>query len=491
MSSRHYSTAHSDLPNAGRRRLLRNSAALAAAFGTASLANLALPGRPAYAADYKALVCVFLFGGNDGMNMVIPIDVARNGQYTSVRAGLAIPRASLLDLPGVQFGLHPSMAGLMDAARAGQLAPVFNVGPLASPLTKAQYRAGPTVGAGGPVPDNLFSHSHQQMLWETAAADAQQPAGWGARASDALATANPVIAIGSSPRFGLSTSRVPLTLQNPGDVFGAYNLPSASGTGGSAAYRARRAALDTMLSSTESHALTNAHMKVMSGAFGMSDRIGPLVQAKPGEPGAVAAIDAAFAPLTSGGNLTTGLAKQLYQVAKLISANATVGGNRQIFFTSLGGFDTHAGQVTSGAPTTGHHADLLKVLADSLGAFWKAMDTTGLGNYVTTFTQSDFGRTFLPNSSLGTDHAWGNNHLVMGGAVRGGSTYGAYPDLTLGGVNDVGVDSWERQGRWIPTTSVDQYASTLLAWFGASDGQLNQVLPNLNNYASARNLGFV
>jgi uncharacterized protein (DUF1501 family) len=189
--------------------------------------------------------------------------------------------------------------------------------------------------------------------------------------------------------------------------------------------------------------------------------------------------------------LTTEIARELYQVAKLVASNATVGGNRQVFFTSMGGFDTHGGQVVSGAPTTGIHASLLKDLSDAMAAFSKAMDAVGLGNAVTTFTESDFGRTFLPNSSLGTDHAWGSHHLVMGGAVRGGATYGTYPDLTLGGVNDVGTNTWEQQGRWIPTTSVDQYAATLLGWFGASDGQNGTILPNLANFGSARNLGFV
>jgi len=145
----------------------------------------------------------------------------------------------------------------------------------------------------------------------------------------------------------------------------------------------------------------------------------------------------------------------------------------------------------TGSPLEGDHARLLKELGDALAAFYAAMQGLGLGSAVTSFTQSDFGRTFAPNNSTGTDHAWGNQHLVLGGAVKGGATYGTYPDLVLGGNNDVGQDTWELQGRWIPTTAVDQYAATLLGWFGASDGQLDAVLPNLKNFGGARKLAFL
>ena len=157
----------------------------------------------------------------------------------------------------------------------------------------------------------------------------------------------------------------------------------------------------------------------------------------------------------------------------------------------MGGFDTHGGQAITGSPRLGDHAALLKELGDATAAFYAALKAVGLGDAVTTFTQSDFGRTFAPNNSNGTDHAWGSQHFVLGGAVKGGATYGTYPDLVLGGDNDVGQDSWELQGRWIPTTSVDQYAATLLNWFGASSTQLDTVLPNLQNYGANRTLGFL
>ncbi|HWH84091.1 MAG TPA: DUF1501 domain-containing protein [Burkholderiaceae bacterium] len=462
-----------------------SGATLAGALGAGTLANL-MSARPARAADYKALVCIFLYGGNDGMNMIVPNDATRYGQYAGVRGSLAIPKASLTPLPGVSFGLHPAMSALAGAWSDGHLAPVFNVGPLVQPLTKAQYRA--ALANSGSVPDSLFSHSDQQTLWETATASSLTRTGWGGRAAETLATVNPVISVAGSARFGLSTLQTPLVLPGPGSVFGAYGLQPSDTW---APQLARKAAIDALYAQPQDVALADAYTAAQRDAFAMSARLGALVAVKPGDPGALPAIDAAFAPLTSAGRLTTPMANQLYQLAKLIAGNATVQGSRQLFFASMGGFDTHGGQLVTGSPLEGDHARLLKQLGDALGAFYAALKALGLGDAVTTFTQSDFGRTFAPNNSTGTDHAWGNQHLVMGGAVKGGTTYGTYPELVLGGADDVGQDAWELQGRWIPTTSVDQYAATLLGWFGASDAQLDTVLPNLRNFGSARRLAFL
>lgn len=482
--------ASSSAIDLGRRRwLLRNGAALAGALGIGSLANLTLGTRPAWAGDYKALVCIFLYGGNDGLNTVVPTDSARYNQYAGVRRGLALPSASLLPMSGIGYGLHPALAGLAPAWAAGDLAPVFNVGTLARPLTKAQFRALPE--SSPDIPGNLYSHSDQQIEWETASTNPLTRRGWGGAASAALGTVNPVISVAGSTRFGLTESVSPLVLPDtPGDVFGAYVLtPEAQQY---APFVARKQALDVLYAAGHDNDLAEAYATAQRNAFAVSERLGALVGVEPGGPGAVAAIDAAFASLVGGdGEFTTALAGQLYQIAKLIVANATVGGNKQMFFASLDGFDTHGGQLVAGAPSTGKHADLLKELGDALGAFYAAMNTLGLGPDVTSFTQSDFGRTFTPNNSTGTDHAWGNTHLVVGGAVNGGASYGRYPELVLGGVDDVGVDSWELQGRWIPTTSVAQYAATLLAWFGASDAQIDSVLPQLANFGTSRRLGFL
>jgi uncharacterized protein (DUF1501 family) len=469
--------------------LLRSSASLASALGVGAASNLVLGTKNAHAADYKALVCVFLYGGNDGMNTVVPTDTARYGQYAQVRSSLALPVNSLSRLAGTNYGLHPALAALAPIWSSGQLAPVFNVGPMGRPMTKTEFRA--AMNTPGLIPDNLFSHSDQQVLWESATTTSVTRTGWGGRASSAMGTANPVISLGGNPRFGQADQQGALVLPNtPGEVFGAQRLmPSELNW---APMIERKATFDLMYSQSNSLALADAYAAVQRNAFTLSERLSGLIQITPRGASANAVIDAAFAPLIAGDNsITTDLGRQLYQVAKLIHANTTVQGSRQMFFTEMKDFDTHANQSITGSPTEGAHARRLKELGDALACFHNAMKNLGLGGAVTTFTQSDFGRTFLPNTSQGTDHGWGNHHLVMGGAVKGGTTYGSYPDLTLGGPSDIGVEAWEKQGRWLPTTSVDQYAATLLAWFGATESQQLQVLPNLVNYGSALRLGFM
>ncbi|MCW7539530.1 DUF1501 domain-containing protein [Aquabacterium sp. A7-Y] len=455
------------------------------ALGAAGLGGLALAPKRAYAADYRALVCVFLYGGNDGLNTIVPTDTTRYNQYSAVRAGLALPRTSLTTLAGSDYGLHPSMAALATAWNDGALAPVFNVGPLAQPLTKAQYRAAPS--SSDLIPDNLFSHSDQQNLWETGTTNALARTGWGGRAAAALRTVNPVISVGGNGRFGLSDYAAPLVLPAPGANFGVEGLQDTSW----APIAARKKALEALYAENHQNELTQAYVKQQRDAFATSARLGPLIKIKPGDANASQPINQAFASLIGpDGQVTTMIGQQLYQIAKLIEGKATVQGDRQIFFAQLGGFDTHGNQIDSNS-TTGEHARLLKMLGDAMGAFYQAMKNIGMAQQVTLFTQSDFGRTFKPNNSNGTDHAWGNHHLVLGGSVKGRATYGTYPTLQLGGPDDVGVESWEQHGRWLPTTSVAQYAATLLHWFGADDSQLNAILPNLGNFGSRRVLGFL
>ena len=468
-----------------RRSFLRHASTLAGALGLGSTGNLLLTSGAAAQSDYRALVCIFLYGGSDGMKTIVPAGVATHAQYSAVRAGLAIPRNELVAMDG-ELGLHPALSALSAALGAGHLAPVVNVGPLYQPLTKAQYLAAPS---NSPLrPDGLFSHSDQQILWETGTSDSLSRTGWGARASQLIGTTNPVISLGGTARFGTTAVTAPLVLPGPGATFGAYGLQGNDLNQASNA--ARKAAIDAMYNPAQETALAEAYAKIHRDAFSVSARLGAIVKMQPGDAGASAAINAGFAPLIANGRVNTSIGQQLYQIAKLIEGRATVQGNRQIFFAQIGGFDTHADQVITGSPSQGAHARLLKQLGDAMAAFYAAMNQLGLGSSVTAFTQSDFGRTFKPNSSTGTDHAWGNNHLVMGGAVKGGKTYGTYPDLVQGGANDVS-NSATSEGRWIPSTSVDQYAATLLRWWGVPDGQLNTVLPNLPNFGAARNLGFV
>ncbi len=474
--------------NPARRRWLKQSSTLAGALGLGSAAHLlSAQNALAQSSDYKALVCIFLYGGNDGANTVVPTD-GRYTAYRNVRGSMAIPLASLLPITGVPFGLHPALSALSPLANAGRIAPVFNVGPLVRPLSKAQFRA--LSSGANDLPQNLFSHSDQQVLWESSSGNANERTGWGGRAVTTLGATVPVVSLGGNARFGSSTATAPLVLPGPGDTFGVQGLQPENMSWPPTA--ARKAALDTLYAQSQETdtELGRVYARMQANAFGVSQRLAGLVRIQPGGAGAIAAIDTAFAPLIAGGRIASSLGQQLYQIAKLVAANTTVGGNRQIYFAQLGGFDTHGSQVQSDDPVRGLHATLLKQVGDAMACFQNALNNLSLANAVTTFTQSDFGRTLKPNNSWGTDHAWGNHHLVMGGAVRGGATHGIFPDLSLGGPDDIGQEAWELHGRWIPTTSVDQYAATLLGWFGANDGQLDTILPNLRNFSNRR-LGFV
>lgn len=462
-----------------RRQLLgRSGGALAAALGAGTVANLTLGTGSAHAADYKALVSIFLYGGNDGNNTIVPLDATRYAQYAGVRGGLAIEQNRLLALGSSGFGLHPSLSGLLPHWRRGALAPVFNVGPLAQPTTRADYLAAP---ASSPLrPDALFSHIDQQVLWQVAGRSTQEPTGWGGRGSAVLGTANPVVSLSGTPRFGIEAVRNPLVLPRAGTGFGLDNMRPADRVWSEA--QLRKVALDALYAQPQSMGLRKAYVNQHNDAMSLSARLDPVVSSRPGDARSVPAVDAAFAPFISGGGVTGTLAPQLYQIARLIAQNTVLQGSRQMFFASQGGYDTHSDQL-------GVHAGLLQELGDALNCFHNAMQSLGLDGVVTSFTQSDFGRTFAPNASAGTDHAWGNHHLVLGGAVKGGKTYGIYPELKISGPDDAGGQG-DLQGRWIPTASVEQYAATLLGWFGVSDAQMTTALPNFGAFPKGK-LGFL
>lgn len=465
--------------NPARRRVLGRG--LASALGLASASSLLLPAASAAGEDYKALVCLFFYGGNDGLNMVVPRDATRHAQYAAVRGTLALPRTSLVGLD-TDHGLHPAMAALAPVWAEGALTAVHNVGPLHAPLTKALYRA--AVNGDPLVPDNLFSHSDQQVLWSAASSSALERTGWGGRASMLIGATNPVISFGGNAHFGLSDLASPWVLPGPGSNFGAdgyFNWTPVN---------ARRTALNALMAEHQKTPMAEAYAQQQRSAQALETRLGGLFTFNPDPAADPTGITAAFAPLISGGVIGSQVAQQLYQVARFVANRSTVQGTRQVFFVQMGGFDNHADEIGTSA-LDGTHAGLMAEAADAMAAFWRALKAIGMGNQVTLFTQSDFGRTFKPNDTSGTDHAWGNEHLVMGGAVQGAATYGRYPTLVLGGPDDVGVDPWELQGRWIPGVSVDQYAATLLRWWGLSEAQLDAALPNLINFGSARNVGFL
>ena len=450
-----------------RREFLRRSAGLTAgglATRLAPLGALAAAGEAAAegAQDYKALVCVFLFGGMDGNSVVIPIDAAGYNQYASVRtaaSSLNIPQASLLPVQpssgGVPYGLHPRLAEIHPLFAQKKLAILANVGTLNGPTTPANYNAA--------RPLSLYSHADQQAQWQSAVSSAQSGTGWGGRIADALG--------GSFGTFPVITTAAGASLFIAGNASSPLAVPQSGGLalqgfGNNASANARLAALQSILGTGDANGYVKAAADIGSRALSISGTVNPILT------GASATLTPIFAGLTSG------IAQQFLQVAKLIEGRAQTGARRQIFFVSLGGFDTHNNELAT-------LDTLLSQLSPSLKAFHDATVALGVESQVTTFTLSDFGRTFQPASGGGTDHAWGNHHLLLGGAVKGGEMYGRYPALVLAGPDDA-----EREGRWIPTTAVDQYGATLARWFGLSAAQLAAVFPNLARFP-ASDLGFL
>jgi uncharacterized protein (DUF1501 family) len=331
------------------------------------------------------------------------------------------------------------------------------VGTLNRPTTRANYASA--------RPDNLYSHSDQQSQWQSAVSEGPSNTGWGGRLADRLAPLNaasgfPVVtSIAGTNLFVSGQSTSPLALASSGGL-------ALAGFDGSAASNARLAALQAILAADRDNAYVAAASDISARALSLSSIVNPILTSTTSQ----------VATLFAGQN--SSVAQQLLQVAKLIEARAQTGARRQVFFVSLGGFDTHTNELAT--LTT-----LLGQLAPALRAFHDATNMLGVSNQVTAFTLSDFGRTFMPASGAGSDHAWGNHHLILGGAVRGGTLYGRYPELVRGGPDDA-----DTEGRWIPTTAVDQYGATLARWFGASASDLSAIFPNLGRFATP-DLGFL
>ncbi|WP_169560692.1 DUF1501 domain-containing protein [Nevskia ramosa] len=420
--------------------------------------------------DYKALVCVFLLGGNDGNNMIVPNDTAGYGKYAAIRGdytrtsgAVGLPRSELLALQpasgNAAFGAHPALTHLQQVWNAGDLAVLFNVGTLARPLTKAGY------GNCTLTPDNLFSHADQQAQWQSAVSQGISRTGWGGRLADAVRSANgaapvpPLVAWGRNDLFAIGNSTMSLSVPSSG-TFGLTNF-------GGGSYRSSiSGSLNQMLQLDRGNALVASAQDTVQSAITSSGALSPILS------GTSSSINGFFSGQSSG------IAQQLLQTARMIEARGALGVSRQIFYVALGGFDTHNSQIET-------QAELFGQLSPALKAFQDSMAQLGMADQVTTFTVSDFGRTLKPASGGGTDHAWGNHHLVMGGAVRGQRFYGQFPEHALGGPDDV-----TSEGRWLPTTSVDQYGATLSRWFGVSDADLATVFPNLQQFPN-KDLGFL
>ncbi len=453
----------------GRREFLRSAGALTA-LGLGARLNVLdiIPEAGAQAGtDYKALVCVFLFGGNDGNNTLIPYDSAGYAQYAAVRSaasGIQIAQNQLLPIQPtsapIPYGLHPNVPELQSLFTQRKLAILANVGTLVAPTSKTQYQA-------RQVPLSLFSHSDQQAQWQSSISNTVTGTGWGGRIADRMAAFNtasgfPVVtSLDGSVLFATGKATTPLSIP----VTGSFAL---AGYNNSAASTARLAALKQFLGNGSGNAFVNAANAIGSQALQLSATMSPIL----------ASTNSTVAPIFAALDASNTTGKAMYQVAKTIEARAVTGAKRQIFFVGLGNFDTHSNQ----APT---QANLLAQLSTALKAFYDATVALGVSGQVTTFTLSDFGRTFQPASGAGTDHAWGNHHFILGDAVKGGDMYGQYPTLSLGGPSDA-----ENRGRWIPTTAVDQYGATLARWFGVPAADLAQVFPNLSAFAQ-NDIGFM
>lgn len=418
--------------------------------------------------DFKALVCLFMAGGNDANNLIVPIDTSGYQAYANGRGSLALPRERLLPISprtsdGHSYGLHPAVPGLQSLFAQGKLAVLSNVGTLAAPTTKEQYNA-----RSVPLPAQLFSHSDQQVQWQSSVPDRPFTSGWGGRLADltnAFNTNNAVsmsITLDGDNSFQVGESVVQFAVNPDGAI-----VVNGSGTGATID-GIRTRAMNDLMAAQYGSLIDSAFGDVTRKAIANSQTIASYLNGA--------------SPFTTQFP-TSNLGQQLRTIARLIAAAPQLGLKRQVFFARMGGFDLHGNQVDLQNNLLGAHTDLLTDVSASLSAFYNATVELGCAQQVTTFSASDFGRAFRTNGD-GSDHGWGSHHFILGGAVKGGDFYGKMPTWAVDGPDDMG------SGRWIPTTSVDEYSATLATWFGVSPTDLPTVLPNIGRF-SRTNLGFL
>ena len=464
-----------------RRDFVRQAAC--AAIGTLASANMIrdlrfmnAAAQMNYPTDYKALVCIFLSGGNDSNNLIMPTIQSEYDNYAAIRGNLAIPKGNILNLDGSytpinsdghEYGLHPSCTGLRTLFGEGKLAMLFNTGTLMYPITSTQYK-----NRSVAVPPQLFSHSDQVTQWQTSILDQPALTGWGGRMADLLNTMQP------GAKISLSVTLAGANTFEVGNIVSQYSVSTGGAVSLTGVTGARLQAMKDVLGLTYPNMQEQAYATVVAHSIAASDLLN-------------AAIAATASTVWTTPFPNTYLGQQLKMVARIIAAREALSMQRQIFFCSIGGYDTHANQTNLDV-TTGAHADLLTELSSGMYAFHRAMEQIGttfpnedaaLPSKVTQFTASDFGRTFPTNGS-GSDHGWGSHHLIVGGAVQGRKTYGTFPVLTVNGPDDTDT------GRWIPKISVDQYSATLAKWFGVSPTDIPTVFPNLGRFATS-DLGFM
>ena len=461
--------------------------------GMSALAQRSVKGRSnAVPSDYRALVCIFLVGGNDGNNLIVPnhndASISNYSAYSAARSaqGLALPQGSLLPIAvprigGLTYGLHPSLGtvtgginpGIHPLWANGKMAAVTNVGTLVRPMTRAEYQSGSV-----PRPLQLFSHTDQSNQQMNASAGDVTMSGWGGRMSDRMSdSSNPqrllptVNSIAGEPIFTIGEQLLPLAIGPAPTPLGS--ILAMTGFNGTAAANARYAAISGGYSLTSTNDMDAAANAVQREALAIAASLNNSSD-----------VTVAF-PNSNIGN-------QLKQIARLIKNRASLNMNRQIFFCTVDGFDTHSTQLVA-------QTSLFLQLSQACRSFYDEMSAQSLGDKVTQFTLSDFGRTFNPAGSgvnAGSDHAWANHSLVIGDGVLGGDFFGVntsngspFPSLIQNGPDDADMGSNAR-GRWIPTTGVEQYAGTLAKWFGLEQADMGYVFPNLTNFAQT-DLGFM
>jgi uncharacterized protein (DUF1501 family) len=457
--------------NTTRRKFLTSTGALTAGALAGNLATWGVRSAEAQAASgYRAIVVVMLFGGNDSNNMIVPYtDYAAYAAVRTAASNVALTQAQLIQFPaqGKTYGFHPSMASVAPVYTAGKMAVICGAGTLIAPIAnRAQYQSTPSLR-----PMSLFSHSDQQDQWVGLLPNAAVRTGWGGRFADMLVSANTgqiipaAISISGSQLYTMGASTAPLVVPQNGGV-------TVSGQGAAADQVARYNALVSLLKGANpNNQVVVGAASVMDKALTANNTVNPILTAT-----LPAVIQTAFT--VNGALLNTGIAQQLRQVARLIEGRAQTAVKRQVFFVSMGGYDTHTNTINN-------QTNLFNQLFPAMNAFYNYTVAAGVANDVVQVTLSDFNRTFVGNAGAGVDHAWGGHQIVMGGTVKGGAMYGTFPDLIKGGTMDSG-----NNGAWIPSTAVDQVGGTLGKWFGMPSTDINAVFPNLSKFATP-DLGFM
>ena len=415
--------------------------------------------------DYKALVCLFNSGGLDAFNMLVPRTTSEYNTYAATRSNLSLALNEIrpinaLNTPGRQFGLHPSMENIQNLFNSGDVAFISNIGALVAPMTKQEYYDESVV-----APLGLYSHSDQQMHWQTGFAHARAATGWGGRMADLLTACNTNTNI--SMAMSLSGTNIFETGNNTVEfTLSPYGPVGISDDNDSWWYNTlRKNNITNMLDATYTNIFEQTYKNITKNARTGNQQI------------AAALVNA---PQFNGVFSETYLSDAFKMVAKIIASQSTLGMNRQIFFIDYGGWDHHDELLQN-------QLDMLKEVDDATGEFHTALSSINKLDQVTTFTVSEFCRTLTSNGN-GTDHAWGSNVFVMGGAVNGQKIYGEYPTLQLNGPLEVGG------GVLIPTTAAEEYFAELAMWFGVANSDLLDLYPNLGNFYSVGNgnpLGFL